>query len=345
MQRPSPTLRLSALHLLAWIGFVIYELSLVFLIGAPFNFLETLLSFLLNAGLFYVNCLWLMPRFYARRHYLLYLLALLGLLSSYALMRYALNIYIFPTLLHQPMVPISSYKLFWGQTLYRGIYFLLPSIGYWYARNALQLEKQKRQQEHELRVAEKNLMEANLAFLKNQINPHFLFNSLNFLYAQVYPHSEETAKGILLLSDIMRYALKEEDNGKVMLEKEVEHLQNYIAINQLRFSNKLQVNFEIIGSLQFMMIIPLVLITFVENCFKHGELADPANPLTIQIKTINNQLVFYTHNKKRDGPKEKSTGIGLVNTKRRLDMVYKERYMLTVNDAQDDYTCTLTIAL
>ncbi|WP_345117304.1 sensor histidine kinase [Hymenobacter algoricola] len=226
------------------------------------------------------------------------------------------------------------------------MYFLLPSIGYWFARNAIRLEKQKREQEHDLRVAERNLMEANLAFLKNQINPHFLFNSLNFLYAQVYPYSEETAKGILLLSDIMRYALKEDDNnGKVMLEKEVQHLHNYIAINQLRFNQRLQIQFEISGSLQFMMILPLVLITFVENCFKHGELSDPQNPLLIQITTVNNQLTFRTRNKKRDGPKEKSTGIGLDNTQRRLDMVYPERYVLTVNDEQDYYTCTLIIEL
>ncbi|GAA3952113.1 hypothetical protein GCM10022406_37380 [Hymenobacter algoricola] len=314
--------------------------------GLPLSLVETGLSFLANAGLFYVNALYFMPKLYARRYYLTYFTVVLALMVGFTLIRYVLSMYILPPLLDVPMTPIRSYKIFWGQTIYRGMYFLLPSIGYWFARNAIRLEKQKREQEHDLRVAERNLMEANLAFLKNQINPHFLFNSLNFLYAQVYPYSEETAKGILLLSDIMRYALKEDDNnGKVMLEKEVQHLHNYIAINQLRFNQRLQIQFEISGSLQFMMILPLVLITFVENCFKHGELSDPQNPLLIQITTVNNQLTFRTRNKKRDGPKEKSTGIGLDNTQRRLDMVYPERYVLTVNDEQDYYTCTLIIEL
>jgi len=346
MRRDSPSLKPFLTHFLAWIGFILYEQSILLVLGTNrFSFVETGLTFLLNAGIFYANCLLLLPWLYARRRYVAYALGVLLLLVFFALMRYVLNRFVFPFVLGGTVPAISSYTTLWAQALYRGVYFILLSFGYWFARDALRLEKQKSRQEHELRVAEKNLMEANLAFLKNQINPHFLFNSLNFLYAQVYPHSEETAKGILLLSDIMRYALKEEDNGKVMLEKEVQHLHNYIAINQLRFSNKLQIRFEIVGSVQFMMILPLVLITFVENCFKHGELSDPENPLTIRIKTANNQLLFHTRNKKRNGPKEKSTGIGIINTQRRLDMVYKERYSLEVNDEQDYYTCNLTIEL
>jgi LytS/YehU family sensor histidine kinase len=203
----------------------------------------------------------------------------------------------------------------------------------------------KRQQEEQLRLAERSLLEANLTFLKNQINPHFLFNSLNFLYAQVYPHSANAAKGILLLSDTMRYALLEDSNGKVMLEQEVKHLRNYIELNQLRFNNKLQVEFSVEGSTHFLLILPLVLITFVENCFKHGELADAAHPLIIRLVVVQNQLTFLTHNKKRHGPKEKSTGIGLTNTRKRLALIYPDRHTLTTTDEPDYYTCQLTLDL
>ncbi|WP_167856852.1 sensor histidine kinase [Hymenobacter aquaticus] len=301
---------------------------------------------MLQAMLFYVNSLVLLPRFFARRAYLTYAVSLVLLMAVFGVLRYCATVYLLPLMTDNLVYSFTTPKLFWGVALYRAIYFILLSLGYWFSRNAIQLEKQKRAQEQELRNTERSLMEANLAFLKSQINPHFLFNALNFLYAQAYPHSESTAKGILLLSDIMRYALKDDDNnGKVMLEKEVQHIHNYIAINQLRFSNRLQIEFEVAGSVQFLMILPLVLITFVENCFKHGELHDPQNPLRIQVRTENNRLYFRTHNKKRNGPKEKTTGIGLVNTQKRLDLVYADRYTLAVTNEPEFYTCQLTIDL
>ncbi|UOQ73998.1 sensor histidine kinase [Hymenobacter cellulosilyticus] len=334
-------------HLLIWIGYIGYESAFLLISNnLTINFWETGLYFSLFAFLFYVNSLVLLPYFFARRAYASYAASVLLLLAFYGALRYATTVYVLPQVTQDLHYPYTTAKLFWGITLYRGVYFLLLSFGYWFSRNAVRLEKQKRLNEEQLRTAERSLMEADLAFLKSQINPHFLFNALNFLYAQAYPHSEDTAKGILLLSDIMRYALKDDDNnGKVMLEKEVQHLQNYIAINQLRFSNRLQIRFEVIGSLQFLMILPLILITFVENCFKHGELNDPDAPLLIQIKTENNRLHFLTSNKKRHGPKEKTTGIGLVNTQKRLDLVYPDRYTLVVTNDPEFYTCQLTIDL
>jgi two-component system LytT family sensor kinase len=343
----SHLLKPALIHLLIWLCYILYEGAFLTVVNnIQFNYWETGLNFLLYALLFYINSLLLLPRLFAARQYVLYVLSLLAMLGVFCGLRYLLTVDLLPHLTNNILYPYSLPKLFWGLALYRGIYFLLLSFGYWFSQNAIRLEKQKRRQEEQLRSAERSLMEADLAFLKSQINPHFLFNALNFLYAQAYPHSEDTAKGILLLSDIMRYALKDDDNnGKVMLEKEVQHLQNYIDINQLRFSNRLQVHFEVIGSLQFLMILPLILITFVENCFKHGELADPDAPLRIQIKTQNNRLYFSTHNRKRDGPKEKTTGIGLVNTQKRLDLVYPDRYALVVTNEPEHYTCQLTIDL
>lgn len=334
------------IHVLVWLGFAVYEQSVLLITGpSQFALLPFALNYLLNAGLFYTNSGALLSRLYdyEQQRYLPYTLAVLALLAVYALLRSELNLHWLPALNVPP--PATSYEQFWLLASYRGTFFLFASTGYWFARTTVALEKQRREQEQQLRAAETGLIQANLDFLKSQINPHFLFNSLNFLYAQVYPHSESAAKGILLLSDTMRYALHEDNNGKVMLTQEVQHVHNYIAINQLRFNNELQVNFEIEGNIHFLMILPLVLITFVENCFKHGELADPANPLTIRLRVIHQHLTFHTGNKKRHGPKEKSTGIGLANTKKRLDIVYKDRYSLTVSDEPNWYTCDLTIEL
>jgi len=347
------TIRKVSLHLVAWIGVILYEQILFLLSGvSPTSIPAMLINYAFNIGLFYINCELLLPKLYERQRYTYYFVALLGLLFAYSFLRSEFYLTIVPffklgatPVFNTVTSHFSVFQTWFGQSFYRGTYFLLLSTGYWFTRYAVQLEVQKRLQEQALRAAERSLLESNLAFLKNQINPHFLFNSLNFLYAEVYAHSQSAAQGILLLSDTMRYALHEDNNGKVMLTQEVTHLHNYIALHQLRFHNRLQVQLDISGNMQFSMILPLVLITFVENCFKHGELADAAHPLVIQLAVVQNKLTFHTHNKKRHGPKEKSTGIGLVNTRRRLDIIYKSRYALAIDDAPDHYTCHLTIDL
>lgn len=340
-------------HALAWLGFIGYEQALFLLssMSAP-SVGSVLLNYLLNIALFYLNGLVLLPRLYESRRYSRYALAALALLAIYSLLRSALYLYLVPAL-GLGTTPLPATRLshngllayFWAQSFYRGMFFQILSTGYWFAGRAVQMQVQKRRQEEALRVAEHSLMQANLVFLKNQINPHFLFNSLNFLYAQVYPHSEPAAQGILLLAETMRYALHEEIHGKVMLDQEVKHLHNYIALNQLRFSNRLQIDFVQQGSTHFLRIIPLVLITFVENCFKHGELTDAAHPLRIRLTVVESNLTFETHNKKRLGPKEKSTGIGLDNTRQRLDLLYAGRYTLALDNGPDYYTCRLVIDL
>jgi LytS/YehU family sensor histidine kinase len=200
------------------------------------------------------------------------------------------------------------------------------------------LEEQKMQLE-----VEKS--SANLNFLKAQINPHFLHNTLNFLYAKSLPYSPELSEGILTLSDIMRYALSEGNarDGKAPLKDEIEHVWNVIKINQLRFSNKLNVDFVVTGLVDGVTIIPFVLITIVENAFKHGDLKTEAHPIEMKLEVTRNTLRFRCRNKKKTGPKELSTGVGLDNIRKRLDLAYGSNYHFDVKDEQDFYTTQLTI--
>jgi hypothetical protein len=202
------------------------------------------------------------------------------------------------------------------------------------------LEAQKMQLEVEKSAA-------NFNFLKAQINPHFLHNTLNFLYAKSLPYSEELSEGILTLSDIMRYALSEGNarDGKAPLKDEIEHVRNVIKINQLRFSNKLNVQFDVEGVVNGHQIIPFVLITLVENAFKHGDLKSTEYPIDIKVKINNNQLYFYCRNKKKGGPKELSTGIGLDNIKKRLELAYRRNFSFNVKDEAEFYTTELTITV
>ena len=187
--------------------------------------------------------------------------------------------------------------------------------------------------------------QANFNFLKAQINPHFLHNTLNFLYAKSLPYSNELSEGILTLSDIMRYALSEGNakDGKALLKDEIEHVNNVIKINQLRFNHNLNVSFEVIGILNGATIIPFVLITLVENAFKHGDLKNLNNPIEIKLKVDDHQIYFFCRNKKKTGPKDISTGIGLDNIKKRLDLAYGKEYELNIKNESELYTTELFI--
>lgn len=194
---------------------------------------------------------------------------------------------------------------------------------------------------------EKQKMDAELSAIKYQINPHFLFNSLSFIYSKTVPLSEEVSNAVLLLSDIMRYALgKEEDTeGKVALSQEITHLKNVIEINQMRFNNKLSIQYSEQINNQKARITPLVLITLVENAFKHGDLLDPANPLVVSTEADEKRIKFYINNKKKKGPKELSTGIGLNNVTQRLQLMYAEKHTFNIKENEDFYTVELTINL
>lgn len=340
--------RLVLIHAVIWIAYILYESSILLIIDdLHLNLWETGLNFVLYAGVFYLNSLVILPQVINRKQYLAAFVSLL-VLAVLVPLRYLLYRHVIPYLDDNMLHPFTDDKVFLAQSVWRGGYYTLLSVGYFFALNSIRTERERRQQaeqEQRLREMEKSLLEAEILNLKSQINPHFLYNALNLFYSRIYPYSEKTANGILLLSEMMRYAFKDDLNGKVMLEEEVKHLENYIGMNQLRFDDHLQIKFEVTGSMSYRMIMPLLLITFVENCFKHGELFDPAHPLVIRLEVSNDQLLFYTHNKKTTGTKSKSTGIGIGNIKRRLDLMYADRYVLELKDELYSYTCVLTLNL
>jgi two-component system LytT family sensor kinase len=195
---------------------------------------------------------------------------------------------------------------------------------------------------------EKEKMQADYLFLKAQINPHFLHNTLNFLYSRSLPYSPELSEGILTLSEIMRYALDKtgDEDGKVPLSKEIEHVQHFLKIQQLRFGNSLQVVFTIRGNPEGRRILPFVLITLTENAFKHGDLKNAGSPVRLELDiSEDGRLHFFCSNKKKTGPKELSTGIGLDNTRKRLELAYGENYSLYIKDQRELFTVDLIITL
>ena len=248
----------------------------------------------------------------------------------------------FPRMLRNPYpsVPVMLFTLTLNLGFLLGICFLIA-----YITNLREGQKQRKILEAQKLQLEIEKSQANLNFLKAQINPHFLHNTLNFLYAKSLPYSPELSEGILTLSDIMRYALSEGNakEGIAPLKDEIEHVRNVIKINQLRFGNNLNVNFEVTGVVGDVKIISFALITLVENAFKHGDLKKQEYPIDIKLNVDGGRIYFYCRNKKKSGPKELSTGIGQENIKNRLDLAYGDKYSFRVKDEPEFYTTELTI--
>ncbi|MBL4861747.1 MAG: histidine kinase [Crocinitomicaceae bacterium] len=183
--------------------------------------------------------------------------------------------------------------------------------------------------------------------LKAQIDPHFLFNVLNDIYAQALIKSESTPKSILKLSSIMRYVTTEANSEYVELEKEIHYLQNYVDLQKLRLTDMTVVKFEVKGELQQKVIPPLLFISFIENAFKYG--VSNENETTIQIEfQVDGKMVSLQV--KNDKPVKmnsqiESNHVGLRNTTNRLDLLYGDRYSLQINDKNDSFEINLKLPL
>ena len=195
-------------------------------------------------------------------------------------------------------------------------------------------------------LLEKQKLQAELAAVKYQINPHFLFNSLSFIYTKTYKQNPEAAHAVQLLSEIMSYALEDwGDQGTVPLNVEVEQMKKVIEMNQIRFSKKLPISFNEEINNCTTQIPVLTLITIIENAFKHGDLSDENNKMTIELKASASKINFYVCNKKKKSPKEPSKGIGLENVRQRLQQFYGVRHTFVTKEDENYYITEITINL
>lgn len=211
-----------------------------------------------------------------------------------------------------------------------------------FAVDWFELEARKREIENEKLYAELN-------FLRAQINPHFLFNTLNNLYYLAYSKSENTTEVISKLSQMMRYMIYESNHEKVLLSKEIEYMQNYISLEQLRLNNQVPIEFKIEGETDDIWISPLILITFLENAFKHGVSNNTSGAwINILIRISGKQCVYRVENSKiaaATDTREGKSGIGLQNVQRRLALSYPESHALKVEETADRYSIQLDITL
>lgn len=187
-----------------------------------------------------------------------------------------------------------------------------------------------------------------LAFLKAQINPHFLFNTLNNVYSLALIKSDKTADTVLKLSDLMRYTLYESNTAKVSLEKEVRFFKNYIELEGIRHSSRVTIIFEIEGSYDELFIAPLIVFPFIENAFKHGINSSIANCWVRIIISVNDGILKVDIKNSRSVTKPSSKevgGIGIPNTIKRLNLLYLGKHSLTIVGNDDNFSVDLEISL
>jgi len=342
-----------ALHAGGWSIFIIYELSGVFYINGNFRGLGvTLAYYLISIAIFYTHSQAVLPFVLRKKRKAAWLILLVASEIICALaFKYVFDKYV----IHHAMPSGSSAMrtyLFLG--IWRDTWFLILATVFWalhrlfrYREAAAIAETQRLNALKEKAIIEKDAAELQFAFLQQQINPHFLFNTLNFVYSSVLKISPVTADAMGRLSEMIRYSFQSQAPTSVTpLSAELEQIENMIGLNRLRYDYKLYLEFKTGPTAATLTILPLVLLTFAENVFKHGDLTDPERPGTILVHVDSSRiLTFETRNKKRRGSPARPGGRGIANVIMRLDHVYGKNYSIRLDDRDDEFALNLTISL
>ena len=317
-------------------------------------------------GFYYLHSLVLIPRLLAARKTTAYLASILALLGFFIIIPYVYFTFVempMPTLTFSagntmplqdhagiPKVPGNMHG---GRTGGRKIppfafpgtfmMFLLILI----ISGGIKIINQWFKSERRNEEIENEKISTELALLKSQVNPHFLFNTLNNIYALAVANSADTAMAVMKLSAIMRYVLEDTKAHLVPLSKEIQFLENYISLQRVRLTEKCTINFNVQGDTSEKMIAPLIFICFVENAFKYGVSTHQPGSIDIQLELTGQLLHFSVANKKHAPAMvaADNTGMGISNTRRRLALMYPERHQLVIENHPDNFFINLTIQL
>jgi len=297
-------------------------------------------------GIFYLNYFLLIPKLFQRRKYAIYVLCIVigfliiaivpSLLTGHRLFYKEISMDM-PTVTDVHRLPKPEGFTFVEEIrhhIFLYVAIILFSILLKIRDRLLDIEQARHQ--------------AEVVALKDQINPHFLFNVLNCLYGlAVRDKSASTATGILKLSGMMRYVVTETGNGMVSLEKEISYINDFIELQKLRLDKRIQLSYRVVGDAGARKIAPLTLMPFIENAFKHGVNPDEDSHINILIEVYGRELKLVVENNKVNvdlAPYERS-GKGIENTKSRLALLYPLRHFLIVNEDDKHFRVQLTIQL
>lgn len=291
----------------------------------------------------YLFLYFLIPKYLLRQQYLVFAVSALVVIAiSGTVQRLIAYRYLFPWKSFDPSLsPFNVYEIM-HQVISINTVMIIP-IGV----NLLSIWTRKKLEAKEL---ERQYMETELKFLRNQLQPHFLFNTLNNLYSLILKKSETAEEVVLILSELMRYSLYETRAAKVDLEKEIYHIKNYIQLEKLRYGDRLDVGLNVYGDLSGLKVAPLILLHFVENSFKHSVTSLEQSWIAIELSVLDKTCLLKVENSKantleNDNSTRLISGIGVENVKKQLDLTYGDRYVLKVEDTEESYLIILNLDL
>jgi len=273
---------------------------------------------LYHIGLFYFNAYFLYPRLLTRKRWPLYIISIVAIVwVSYYLKVYILQLN-------------PDFKF----TLQNSRIVFFPIIPFIVASTLFRLISDRIRFERMEKEARAQRLDAELKFLRSQVSPHFLFNMLTNMVSLARKKSDLLEPSLIKLSDLLRYMLYDSGDEKIPVSKEIEQLENYIALQQLRFGEDVKMELVVNNESQECLIEPMLLIPFIENAYKHsiGMVREPY--INIRIVADENQLNFFVTNNYNPAnlSKDKNSGIGLVNVKNRLKLLYPGKYDLSLSD-------------
>ena len=288
---------------------------------------------------YYFNALYAIPQLLNKKHYIKFGLLFIGGIAVTALIRIPVSMFVVSYVFKVPNPQFNYFTIFCDSFI--NILFWVLCI------LAAKMVIEKIRSQIYIEQIEKEKATNELNFLRAQFNPHFLFNSINSIYGHIDKSNQDARDMLLVFSEMLRYQLYECNVEQIALESEINYIKNYIAIQKGRIDERIAVSFLVGDIHEQVMIAPLLFITFIENAFKYiGFNENRQNIIDIVLKYEQGTLEFKVFNTK-DGyvnnPTEKSSGLGIANTKRRLEILYPERHKLMISNTDNSYGITLIL--
>jgi len=335
-------------HVLFWLIFIFIQC--VALVGES----QSLLSAFLDVNLIslisieiavsYFNMYFLLPMFYHSQKPVSYVFYVVTSVFLGALLqRYCELVFWAPwDRSHDPARAKYDVKEFWlPLAIVSTAFRAFPPVAF---TTIIKVMRRTLKNERHLREMEKEKTVAEMSLLKAQINPHFFFNTLNSLYSLTIDTSIQASKVVVRLSELMHYMLYKTSSNMVLLLDEIAYIENYIGIEQMRFSDRLEISFQYSGEMEEKTIAPLLLLPFVENAFKHGN-TDTKGWITINLKLQGNLLILKVKNSYKSSAPVNSSGLGLTNVQRRLELTYPGKFDLQLKRDEEFFEVDLKLEI
>ena len=326
-------------HIASWAVVCILP-ALIFISEGNQRFEEALYRSLISLPflmfLFYISFYWLIDKLWFKKRYILFIWVAVALILCMSYSKYELFSYFN---LHKGKHKMPPFHAFMYFDFLSNLLPIVFAMAIRYAQRNFSLEiAQKEAQAHKL--------QADLTQLRYQLQPHFFFNALNNIYSLIAFDPQKAQQSVHSLSKLMRHFMQNIDQKQISLTKEVDFLQQYISLMQLRLTDKTMVRIDFPNQLPPLTIAPLLFISLIENAFKHGVSTSQSSNITFSLKVEGNNVIFNSENTIIPSQKSLySSGIGIDNLKKRLLLLYPERHSYIIEQKDNLYISTLTISL